>query len=88
MFRGFLWGSLALIMLYVAVQEGTSRKTALASNALLQGAQRLFSPEVAGIGDHSKTTPTGPSEGSRVGARAEQSTGLAESQPQGTLFTS
>lgn len=58
-FRGFAIGTLALIALYVAVQEGTSGKTEAASNALVAGMRRLFSPEVAGIGNHAKTTATG-----------------------------
>lgn len=83
MLKGFVAGSLALIMLYVVVQPGASGKTALASNALVQGFRRLFSPQVAGIGDHSKTTPTGASSGSTPANPASAS----PDAPQGSLFT-
>jgi len=85
-FKGFLAGSLALIVIYVVVQPGASGKVESGGNALVQLTRRLFSPQVAGIGDHTKTTDTG---GSRVGGRAPNPTQSPEGefQPQGTLFT-
>ncbi len=56
MFRGFVTGSLALIALYVVVQDGPSKKLGIASSALVASARRLFDPGVAGIGDHSGFT--------------------------------
>jgi hypothetical protein len=84
--KGFVAGSLALIILYVVVQPGTSGKVEQGGNTLVALTKRLFSPEVAGIGDHSKTSDTG---GSREGGRAPNPTTQpqGEFQPQGSLFT-
>lgn len=57
--KGFFWGTLILAGLYVVVQPGASAKTEVASNVFVQSLRRLFSPQVAGIGDHSKTSATG-----------------------------
>lgn len=65
MIKGFITGSLALIVLYVVVQPGPSQKLGLASNTLVASMRRLFEPDVAGIGDHSgfttSITPINPS---------------------------
>jgi hypothetical protein len=53
MWRGFAFGSLALIVLYVVVQPGVAEKLGLGGDTLVAGAKRLFDPTVAGIGDHS-----------------------------------
>ena len=58
--RGFLVGSLALIVTYVVVQKGTSDKLGSASSAFQQGLKRLFSPQVAGVGNHSNAAATAP----------------------------
>lgn len=58
--RGFLAGTLALIVTYVVVQRGTSDKLGAASNAFQEGLKRLFSPQVAGIGNHSGAAETSP----------------------------
>jgi cell division septation protein DedD len=83
MWKGFLAGTLTLVAIYVVVQPNASRRTGEASNAIVDGMRRLMSPQVAGIGDHSKTTPTG---GARQGSRASQTLAPQESS-QGTLFT-
>ena len=54
MWRGFLVGSMALIVLYVAVQPGTADKLGLGSNAVIALIRRGLSPQVAGIPDKSK----------------------------------
>lgn len=83
--RGFVVGSLALIIFYVAIQEGASGKAETASNALIRGMRRLLSPEVAGIGDHTKTDPTG---GTREGGRSTRKIDTDEADAlQGKLFT-
>jgi hypothetical protein len=58
--RGFLAGTLALIVTYVVVQKGASDKLGSASSAFQQGLKRLFSPQVAGIGNHSGAAETAP----------------------------
>jgi hypothetical protein len=60
MLRGFAAGSLALIVLYVVVQQGASSKLGAASGALQQGMKRLWSPGVAGIANHSNAAQTAP----------------------------
>lgn len=82
-FRGFAAGTLALIVFYVVVQEGASRKATSATNVLVQGLRRFLSPQVAGIGDHTKTDATG---GNRQGGRVAAPTADAD-DAQGNLFT-
>lgn len=84
MLKGFAAGSLVLIVLYVVVQPGASSKTASASNAFVQGMRRLMSPQVAGIGDHSKTAATGT--GGDKGTATPDSAAQGESSF-GRLFT-
>ncbi len=59
MWRGMLAGTLVLIVVYVVVQPGASSKAGEASNAFQTGLKRLFSPSVAGIGNHSGATDAG-----------------------------
>lgn len=58
--RGFLAGTLALIVIYVVVQPGASSKAGAASNAFQEGFKRFFSPQVAGVGNHSGAAETAP----------------------------
>lgn len=60
MWRGALAGTLVLIVTYVVVQKGTSDKLGAASSAFQEGLKRLFSPQVAGIGNHSGAAETAP----------------------------
>ena len=60
MWRGALAGTLVLIVVYVVVQPGASSKAGEASNAFQTGLKRLFSPQVAGIGNHSGAAETAP----------------------------
>lgn len=55
---GILGGSLALIMLYVALQPNSANAAQAGGNALAAGARRLLSPNVAGIPQR-KTTAAG-----------------------------
>lgn len=57
--RGFLAGSLALIILEVLVQSGPSNKLAESSNVIVQGMKRFLSPGVAGVGNHTKNVGAG-----------------------------
>jgi hypothetical protein len=50
--RGFVVGSLALIVLYVVVQPGTADKAATGGNVLVSLLRRALSPQVAGIPNH------------------------------------
>lgn len=56
--RGFLTGSLALIVLYVAVQPGTAAKAETGSNVLVQLLNRALSPQVAGLPQRGGKTVT------------------------------
>jgi len=56
--RGALAGSLALIILYVAVQPGTSSKVAASGGPLIRGFQRFMSPTTAGIPTRAPRLPT------------------------------
>ena len=47
--RGFLLGSLALIVLYVVVQPGTAKAAQAGGNVLVEGLRRALSADVAGI---------------------------------------
>lgn len=50
--RGFLVGSFALIVLYVAVQPGVAGKAAGGGNVLVTLLRHGLSPQVAGIPNH------------------------------------
>lgn len=52
--KGFVAGSLGLIILYVVVQAGTSSKLDAASKTSTSLLKRALSPGVAGIGNHNK----------------------------------
>lgn len=56
--KGFVTGSLALIILYVVVQAGTSSKLDSASKTSTSLLKRALSPGVAGIGNHNKVPAT------------------------------
>jgi len=59
--RGFLSGTLTLIVLYVVVQPGASSKTEQAGGVLVAGMRRWLSSGVAGVPDRTKKakkTPT------------------------------
>lgn len=47
--RGFLLGSLALIVLYTALQPGSAKAAAAGGGVLVSGLRRFLSPDVAGI---------------------------------------
>jgi hypothetical protein len=47
--RGFLAGSFALIVLWVAVQPGSAQKAAVGSDALVALVHHALSPQIAGI---------------------------------------
>lgn len=49
--RGALLGSLALIVLYTLVQENTANKAPALAGVVATFAQRLLSPNVAGLPD-------------------------------------
>lgn len=51
--RGFVVGTLTLIVLYVVVQDGPSKKLGIAGNVAVELLKRGFSPDVAGIPDFS-----------------------------------
>lgn len=69
--RGFLVGSLALIALYVAVQDGTGDKAKQASGILVTMAKRLMSAEAAGIPDKSKSKDKTPPPGGTPGGSGQ-----------------
>lgn len=46
---GFAAGTLALVVLQVALKDGTAAAATAGSNVLVKGLRRLFSPEVAGV---------------------------------------
>jgi len=54
MVRGFVAGSIGVIVLYVVVQDGPSRKLGIASNWFTTGVRHFLSPGVAGIGNHAQ----------------------------------
>lgn len=54
--RGFVAGSLVLIVLYVALQPGTADKAEQGGNVLVGMLRRALSPEVAGVPDKASTT--------------------------------
>lgn len=76
MLRGFLTGSLALIVLYVGVQAGSAGKAEQASNVLVAGLRRLLSPNVAGIGSHAKSATPASTSGSTTTVPASTTTGV------------
>lgn len=49
--KGFLAGSLALIVLYVALQPGTANKADTASGVLVSGIRHLLSGDFAAVPD-------------------------------------
>lgn len=51
--RGFIAGSLALIVLYVVVQPGAAARAATGGGVLVDLLQRAISPQVAAIHDRS-----------------------------------
>lgn len=67
MLRGFLTGTLTLIVLYVVTQTPAADKLGLASTTFSQGLKRFLSPQVAGVGNHihaatkKPSTPASPS---------------------------
>lgn len=56
--KGFLFGSFALIVLEVLVQPGAASKAEQGGNLLVQGLQRMLSPQVAAIKNRGGTTGT------------------------------
>lgn len=52
--KGFIVGSLGLIVLYVVVQPGAAGAAETASGWLQQGMRRWLSPKVAGVPDRTK----------------------------------
>jgi hypothetical protein len=56
MWRGIAVTTLALSVLYVISQRGASDRVAEGGGLLVAGMRRFLSPQVAGIGDHSKGT--------------------------------
>ena len=56
--RGFLAGSLALIVLYVVVQPGTAGKAATGGTVLVSALRRALSPQVAGVPNRGQPTAT------------------------------
>lgn len=60
MIRGFVAGSLALIVLYVVVQKGTGDKLATGGGVLSAGLNRLLSGDVAGMPRVKKATAAAP----------------------------
>lgn len=59
--KGFLSGTLALIVLYVVVQPGASAKADTASGWAQQGMRRWLASNVAGVPDRSKKRAAAPS---------------------------
>lgn len=47
--RGFVVGSLVLVVLYVVVQPRAAGAAAAGGNVLVEGLRRMLSPQVAGI---------------------------------------
>ena len=85
--RGFLVGSLALIVLYVAVQPGSAAKAQTGSNVLVSTLRRALSPQVAGLPDRGRTTATWhnpPSQGGGGGGGKFSPTITTPAQP-GTI---
>lgn len=64
MLKGFITGTLALVVLYVVVQPGASTRAGEASNVLVAGMKRLLSPNTAGIGNHAKKVASPSSQAS------------------------
>lgn len=65
--RGFLFGSLGLIALYALIQPNAATMAQSGSNVLVSLAQRLLSPNVAGI-------PQRKSSGGQTGSAAPATT--------------
>ena len=67
--RGFIGGSLALIVVYTLVQRGASSRVAEGSSTLVELMKAVFSPGRAGVSDHTHPhttttlTPTPPAAG-------------------------
>lgn len=71
--RGFLVGSLSLIVLYVLVQPAAANKAGQASNTLTNLFERALSPKVAGVPNRATNpgTPTGQGGQGAGGGRSE-----------------
>ena len=67
---GFLVGSLALIVLYVAVQPGTAGAAQAGGNVLVAGLRRALSADVAGI-PPARAGSTGAAVGSAAAGAAK-----------------
>jgi hypothetical protein len=66
--RGFLAGSLALIVLYVAVQPGTASKAQTGGNVLVGLLRRALSPQIAGLPNHGPAATLGKDAAGAVAA--------------------
>lgn len=82
--RGFLVGSLALIVLYVAVQPGSAAKAQTGSNVLVSTLRRALSPQVAGLPNRAKPAPPPPAQGGSGGGGKFSPTITTPAQP-GTI---
>lgn len=60
MVSGALSATLLLVVLYVVVQPGAAKHGTEATGVLVTSLQRLGSPGVAGVGDHSKKSTAKP----------------------------
>jgi hypothetical protein len=58
--RGFVVGSLALVVGYVLLQPGAAGKISTGGGLLAGGLRRLLSPTVAGIPQRGGVTKSGP----------------------------
>jgi len=58
--RGFVVGSLALVVLYVGLQPGVARTAEAGGNVLVEGMRRLLSGDVAGIPQRGPASAAAP----------------------------
>lgn len=61
--RGFVIGSLALVVLYALLQPGAADRVGQGSNVLVSGMRRILSGDVAGIPQRKTNTAGKPAAG-------------------------
>lgn len=76
MVKGFIAGSLGLIILYAVLLKGSTDRITEGGNAVNAGMRRFLEPGVAGVGNHAKgTAPAGGGSGSGGGVPVAGGTG-------------
>lgn len=85
MLRGFLAGSLTLIVIYVAVQPGTSSKVEQGSGILVGMLRRALSPTVAGVPQRNSYAAAGAGVAGVLGTVASYAQGEASGRIAGQV---